>query len=104
MCVRLARTRNASSRKRRVLAASRVGTALGLRPPTAKLLAGRNTMRHANHGIRLILTVLASFTLTAFAPVARAQTPDFDTVAWTSLSCDVGDPAGDESPSAVDLV
>jgi len=61
-------------------------------------------MRHANHGIRLILTILASFTLTAFAPTARAQAPDFDSVVWTSLSCDAGDPAGDETPSAVDLV
>src|SRR5262245_19889798 len=61
-------------------------------------------MRHANHGIRLILTILASFTLTAFAPTARAQAPDFDSVPWTALSCDAGDPAGDESPSAVDLV
>ena len=61
-------------------------------------------MRHANHGLRTILTILASFALTAFAPTARAQAPDFDGVAWAALSCDAGDPAGDESPSAVDLV
>ena len=51
-----------------------------------------------------MLAALAALTLLALAPTARAQAPDFDTVPWTSLSCDAGDPAGDESPSAVDLV
>src|SRR5947207_12848303 len=102
-CVTLTHARTTPKRNRRVLAVSQVGTALGLSSLDHNLLAGRNTMRHANHGIRSILTILASFALTAFAPTARAQAPDFDAATWTSLSCAAGDPAGDESPSAVDL-
>jgi hypothetical protein len=50
------------------------------------------------------LAALAALTLLALPPTAHAQAPDFDAVPWVSLSCDAGDPAGDESPSAVDLV
>ena len=50
------------------------------------------------------LAALAVLTLLAGAATARAQAPDFDTVAWAPLACDANEPAGDESPSAVDLV
>jgi uncharacterized repeat protein (TIGR01451 family) len=49
-------------------------------------------------------TLLLAALALAFAPGARAQAPDFDAVVWRPLACNAGDPAGDESPSAVDLV
>jgi hypothetical protein len=48
-------------------------------------------------------TILAALLLATTA-TARAQAPDFDAVAWKPLDCGAGDPAGDESPAAVDLV
>ena len=50
------------------------------------------------------LMALAATTLLAVARAAHAQAPDFDAVAWTPLACQADEPAGDESPSAVDLV
>ncbi len=50
------------------------------------------------------LALAAFLVLTACATTARAQAPDFDAVTWKPLACAAGDPAGDESPSAVDLV
>jgi len=49
-------------------------------------------------------TLLAAMAFVMIAHRAIAQTPDFDAVAWGPLACNVGDPAGDESPSGVDLV
>jgi uncharacterized repeat protein (TIGR01451 family) len=50
------------------------------------------------------LAVAALAALLALAPAARAQAPDFDAIGWKPLDCGAGDPAGDETPSAVDLV
>jgi uncharacterized repeat protein (TIGR01451 family) len=50
---------------------------------------------------------LATVAALAFLMLARgagAQAPAFDAVVWTPLACAAGDPAGDETPSAVDLV
>ena len=57
---------------------------------------------HLIRRIQLALTLGAA--LAAVAPSAMAQTPDFDAVAWQPLGAGVAEPAGDESPSAVDLV
>ena len=60
------------------------------------------TTTHLVRRIQLALAVVAA--LVAFAPAAMAQAPDFDAVAWQPLGGGVSEPAGDESPSAVDLV
>jgi hypothetical protein len=50
-------------------------------------------------------TTLAALALVlAITGTVRAQAPDFDAVAWQPLDCGRGDAAGDETPSAVDLV
>ena len=61
-----------------------------------------HTKTHLVRRIQLALTLSAA--LLAFAPAAMAQVPDFDAVAWQPLGAGVSEPAGDESPSAVDLV
>src|SRR5262249_45541327 len=67
---------------------------------------GRENTMHTTTNLfrRTALAIATVPALVAAAPVARAQAPDFDTVAWTPLDCGAGDPAGDETPSAVDLV
>ena len=59
-------------------------------------------MHTTTNGSRL--GTLVVLVLLALAPPARAQAPDFDAAPWVPLACAAGDPAGDESPSAVDLV
>ena len=49
-------------------------------------------------------TILAALALVVAAGMAHAQAPNFDAVAWKPLDCGIGDPAGDETPAAVDLV
>jgi uncharacterized repeat protein (TIGR01451 family) len=50
------------------------------------------------------ITIAALALVLALTTAARAQAPDFDAAAWKPLDCGVGDPAGDETPGAVDLV
>ena len=49
-------------------------------------------------------TTAAALALLCAVGMAHAQAPNFDAVAWKPLDCGAGDPAGDETPAAVDLV